>query len=133
MIGLADVRDWLKGFGIGEHYYIGKLDAKKEKSIGVYQREMYRAAEVALGGLPETRTKVKRISVLVHWNKNARETEEAAQELFEKLLALREARVGDVQISYISLGVPEPVDVGTDDAGVYERVITFDLYYQEVE
>ena len=26
--------------------------------------------------------------------------------------------------------VPEPVDVGTDDKGIYERVIWFDIYYE---
>lgn len=38
MISLKDIKDWLKQFDIAEHYYMGKLDNKQDKSVGVYQR-----------------------------------------------------------------------------------------------
>ena len=31
----------------------------------------------------------------------------------------------------IELLVPEPIDVGTDDKGTYERVIEMNLYYEK--
>lgn len=127
---LANIRDWLKTFGIAEHYYIGKLDNKKEKSLGVYQRQGGNP-KIALGGLANTKYQVKRISVLLHWNKNANETEITAQELYDKIITLKEPPViGDTQVYYVSMQVPEPVDVGTDDAGVYERVIWMEIYYE---
>lgn len=53
MIELADVRDWLKTLGSAEHYYIGKLDAKQDKSIGVYSRATTGTPPgIALGGAP---------------------------------------------------------------------------------
>lgn len=131
MIGLADIRDWLKGLGVGEHFYIGKLDNKQEKSIGVYQRESYEPARISIGGLDATKTLVKKVSVLIHWNKNAKETEEMAQLLYSKLLCRDDVTINDTHIDYIYLAVPEPIDVGTDDKGVYERVIWMDLYYQK--
>ncbi len=130
MIDLASVRDWLKTFGVGQFFYIGKLDAKKNKSVGVYQRKLSGQPRVALGGIGCTRYDVKSISVLIHWNQNARETEAAAQEFFEKLRAAQDVKIGGVPVHILSLEVPEPVDVGTDDSGVYERVIWFDLYYE---
>lgn len=41
MLALRDIREWVAGFGISEdsHVYIGKLDNKKERSIGVYRRK----------------------------------------------------------------------------------------------
>ena len=41
MIALTDVRQWIADLKIAEndHVYIGKLDNKKERSIGVYGRQ----------------------------------------------------------------------------------------------
>ena len=41
MLSLKDVRQWIAGLGIAEdaHVYIGKLDNKQQKSIGVYARK----------------------------------------------------------------------------------------------
>ena len=127
---LADIRDWIKELGVGEHFYIGKLDNKKEKSIGVYQREPYGPPQIAIGGLDATKTAVKQVSILIHWNKNAKETEGSAQFLYNKLLCERNVIINGTHVNYIYLAVPEPIDVGTDESGVYERVIWMDLYYE---
>lgn len=133
MITLANIRDWIKTFGIGENFYIGKLDNKKDKSIGIYQREGYGGSDIAIGGMSATKTACKSISILIHWNKNANETEKAAQELYDKLLRVKDATINEHHIDYLYLAVPEPVDIGTDDKGVYERVIWIDFYYQRKE
>lgn len=31
MITLADIRDWLKSFGLFDNYYIRRLDSKKKE------------------------------------------------------------------------------------------------------
>lgn len=130
MMPLSDIREWLKTFDIGEHFYIGKLDAKKEKSIGIYQRKSSGPLTMAIGGPENKKYDVKRVSVLIHWTKNARETEIASLSLFEKIMNLKNVTIGQTPVNYIRLMVPEPQDVGTDDAGVYERVIWLDLYYE---
>lgn len=130
MLALADVRDWIESLGVGEHFYIGKLDNKKEKSVGIYQRKKSGPPHIAIGGLENTKYEVKPISVLVHWTKNANDTEAASFSLFDKLLNLTNVEIGGIHINYIRMLVPEPQDVGSDDAGVYERVIWFDLYYE---
>lgn len=131
---LANVRDWLKTIGLAEHYYIGKLDRKEDKSLGVYSRAGTGTPPVtALGGLDCTRTEAKRVSLLLHWNNNASETDEAAQALFEALRAAENVQIGGHQVDYLRLMVPEPVDVGTDENGVYERVLWVDFYYERNE
>ncbi len=127
---LADVRDWIKSLGIGENFYIGKLDNKKEKSIGIYQRKPIGNAEIAIGGLESTKTATKQVSILIHWNKYANETEDAAQELYDSFLKATDVTIAGKHIDYLRLEVPEPVDVGTDDNGVYERVIWLDFIYE---
>lgn len=133
MITLANIRDWIETLGIGENHYIGKLDNKKDKSIGIYQREGYGGSNIAIGGMSATKTMSKSISILIHWNKNANETENAAQSLYDKLLRTKDVTINGHHIDYLYLAVPEPVDIGTDDKGVYERVIWIDFYYQRKE
>ena len=126
---LSDVKDWLKTLDVAEHYYVGKLDNKQDKSLGVYQRDAGQPG-IALGGLANTKYAVKRISLLLHWNNNAKETEIAAYELYEKLLTTDRPIIGGIRVYVLSLLTAEPQDVGTDDAGIYERVIWMDIYYE---
>ena len=128
---LADVRDWLKTMSAAENYYIGKLDNKKEKSLGVYSRRRAGEPVIAIGGVKKSSYEIKAISLLLHWTTNARETEAAATALFDQLVGITSLDVGDEHISYLALRVPEPQNVGTDDNGVYEYVIEFDLYVRK--
>ena len=129
MITLAEVRDWIKTFNAANNYYIGKIDNKQENSIGIYQRKTIDGPRVAIGGRSLASYEVKSISILIHWNKNANETEKRAQYLYNRLFEAESVVIGGTPIKMIALLQNEPVDVGTDDNNVYERVIELDLYY----
>lgn len=132
MIGLADVRDWLKGLSLLDAAWsIGRYEAEKERRVCVYQRESYTPATAAIGGRPSTLTEVKRVQVLVHWNRNHRETEEAASALYEALRFNPRARIGGARATYVDLQLPEAVDLGSDSNGIFERAIWLDIYYEE--
>lgn len=130
MITLAEVRDWIKTFNAANNYYIGKIDNKQENSIGIYQRKTIDGPRVAIGGRLLASYDVKSISILIHWNKNANETEKRAQYLYNRLFETESVVIGGTPIKMIALLQNEPVDVGTDDNNVYERVIELDLYYE---
>lgn len=130
MITLAEVRDWIKTFNAANNYYIGKIDNKQENSIGIYQRKTIDGPRVAIGGRSLTSYDVKSISILIHWNKNENETEKRAQYLYNRLFEAESVVIGGTPIKMIALLQNEPVDVGTDDNNVYERVIELDLYYE---
>ncbi|MEE3499056.1 MAG: minor capsid protein [Ruminococcus bromii] len=125
---LAHIRDWLKTFGIAEHYYIGKLDNKQDRSLGVYTLKGNGAPVTAIG--TQSTYDIIGVSLLLHWNNNANETEVTARTLYEKLRTIKNFKINDKQIYMIELLVPEPIDVGTDDKGIYERVIEMNLYYE---
>ena len=130
MITLAEVRDWIKTFNAANNYYIGKIDNKQENSIGIYQRKTIDGPRVAIGGRSLASYDVKSISILIHWNKNANETEKRAQYIYNRLFEAESVVIGGTPIKMIALLQNEPVDVGTDDNNVYERVIELDLYYE---
>ena len=68
---LAEVRDWLKTFGLFDHYYIGKIDGTKERALGVYVRSSGGRPVHALGG-PSTYF-ITGIKTIVHGTENQRE------------------------------------------------------------
>ena len=130
MITLAEVRDWLESYHAAQNYYIGKLDNKKMYSIGVYQRKTNVEPRIAIGGRNLASYDGKSVSILIHHNQNANETEKRANYLFNQILKAENVVIGDTPIQMIRLLSNEPIDVGTDDNNVYERVIELDIYYR---
>lgn len=131
MLTLDDIKEWLKTLELkAEHFYVGRLDNKQDKSIGVYQLNTSPPI-VNLGGLDYTVYEIKRVTFLVHWNKNFKETEEASMELYKKLQNIQDIKINNKKIFLINLLVNEPVDVGTDDKNVFERVIQAEFYYEK--
>lgn len=135
LLGLADIRDWIKtlNYTASENCYIGKLDNKKDKSIGVYQLKTSNESNIAVGGIDNTKTMEKSVSILIHWNTNAKETEQKAYEIYNDLLNAKHFIINNIKVNYIKLLVPEPVDVGTDSKNIYERVIQAIFYYEKKE
>lgn len=131
MIKLSNVRDYIESLNIAEHVYSGKMDAKEEKSFGVYNSKHTHAYQTAIGGPSLKSYGTKYVTLLIHWNKSQRETEDAAFELFEALEKTSEVVINEKTIKFIQLLVNEPVDVGTDDAGIYEMVIEAAIIYQK--
>ena len=87
MIYLSDIRDFLKTVFKAEHYYIGKLDNKQDKSLGVYSLKQSGAPVRAIGD--ESTYNTISVSLLLHWNNNANETERQARSLFETLYSVK--------------------------------------------
>lgn len=134
MLTLKKIKDWIKTLNTeAEHFYIGKLDNKQEKAIGVYASKKSLAPYIALGGLQNTSYRRKEVTFLIHWNKNQDDTEQASALLYSKLEAKTDFMIDDVKINYLELLDAQPIDVGTDDNGVYEMVINAVFYYERKE
>lgn len=132
MITLADIRDWLKSFGLFDNYYIGRLDSKKKNSLGVYNLQDAGRREV-IGGLKVYEK--KGVSLLIHGDTNKANTERKAWDLYnaiesvsknENILIAKEKKV-----FFIELLNNEPVDVNQDSDSVYEYVIEMNIYFEK--
>ena len=75
MLKTTDIREWIASLGIAEdeHVYMGKLDNKQQKSIGVYSRSSSGPPNIALGGVDYTSYDVRPISLLVHWSRRVKQ------------------------------------------------------------
>ena len=126
-----EVFEWIKTLPAkADNYYCGTLNSKKDKSFGVYQLKDQRARAIAIGGQDVTKTGAKGISILVHWSSSTRETEAAAARLYNALSTAGTPTIGEYKANYINLLHDEPIDVGTDENGICERVIEFVIYYE---
>ena len=132
MLGIGDVRDYIAGLGIADNnnVYCGKLDNKKDKSIGVYNLNRQRPPQTAVGGLNNSSYRVKSVSILVHWNTSVRDTEKAAEQLYNMLRDTNNKIINDTKLLFTKMQVDGPVDVGTDDKGIFEMVIELDFFYE---
>ncbi len=160
MLTLANIKDWIKTISVDtvkeinnktitgvnnteiaellesgtvnfSNFYIGKLNNKQEKSLGIYQLNIDNIPNIAIGGLANTKYAKKPISLLVHWNNNADETEIVSYSLYSALQQHKNFYIDNIKVCFIQLLVNEPIDVGTDDANVYERVIQAIFYYEK--
>ena len=128
MLLLSEIRDFLSSiFEPAEFYYVGKLNNKKEKAIGVYQLNTQGRI------MPVSKAKgydIKNVSLLIHWTNNSKDTEKSAFDLYSLLEQNEKTRIGNKEILIQPL-TNEPVDVGSDENGIYERVIELSFYYKE--
>lgn len=131
---LADVRDYIASLNIAEpqKIYMGKLDAKPDKTIGVYHSKHQHVYKTAIGGASLESYGTKYVTLLVHWNKSPRDTEKAVTALFEAMTTTREAQINNETIKFIQ-PLYEIQDVGTDDSGIYEMVIEAAFIYAKGE
>lgn len=120
---LSELRGIIAALNLSDYTYMGNIDNKKDKSVGVYGRGSISAFKKALGG--EDSYDTKEVSLLVHWNKSPSESEEAAYDLFNAV-----KNITNADILFIKMINNEPVFIGTDKVGIFEYVIDFDVYYR---
>ena len=130
MVTLANIRDWLKSFGLFDNYYIGRLDTKKKNSLGIYNLQDTGRREV-IGGLKKYEK--KGVSLLIHGDTNKAKTEQKAFELYNALETIGDdkKRIGNKKVYFVQLLNNEPIDVDQDADSVYEYVIEMNIYFEK--
>lgn len=121
MMTLKDVKDWLQKQTAANVWKIGAYDSSKQKTICIRNQTSNRG-KLAVGGLDNTSTAVKGISIVVHWSKNPDETERIAQSI-QALFYGQSPLINGYQTVLCEMRSDEPIAVGTDDQGIYEYVI----------
>lgn len=126
---LSDLRAYTESLGIADIVYQAKLPGDARRAIGVYDSKHSHAYTTAIGGEALSSYGTRWVTFLVHWTENSRDTEDAAARLWRALRDTREVQAGNTRIKFIQLLTNEPVDIGTDDAHVWERVIEAAVIY----
>ena len=129
MMTLKEVKDFLKTQIEADNWKIGTYDNSKDKTICVRNLASSRNT-LAMGGLKNTTTRTKGISIVVHWNKNPDETERISQQIHEAFYG-QHPLINDKQVVLCEMRSDEPISLGTDSSGVYEYVIELWITYKE--
>jgi len=129
MMTLKEVKDFLKTQIEADNWKIGTYDNSKDKTICVRNLTSNRN-KLALGGLKNTSTRTKGISIVVHWNKNPDETERISQQIHNVFYG-QHPLINDKQVVLCEMRSDEPISLGTDSSGVYEYVIELWITYKE--
>lgn len=125
---LKEIRDWIKPqIADISMAYIGKIEATKEKAICIYGRESA-GTTIAIGGLNNTSSAVKGISILVQWSKNCDTAEQKAQSIYNIFLGAH-ATIGGTEC-FFNMKNDEPVLVGANDNDIYEYIIDLNIIYK---
>ena len=124
---LSDLRDYFKSdFPWKESISVGKIDKNKERAVCFYHSKVSRPKINTIGRKANRSYTVLPISILLRFGKNYEAAAEKAKEIYdffdEKTFDLNNERV------FVISPYNEPIDLGTDDQGVYENSLEFDLY-----
>lgn len=114
-----------------DNYYCGRLDSKKNHSLGVYS--LRNKETIPFGGEDNRKTSERNFSLLIHWDNNYNNTEIKALDLQKELQTIQNVEYGKYNINFIKISFSEPIDVSSDDKGIFERVIELTVYYSEIK
>ena len=127
---LKNLKDYFKtAFGWTDSISIGKIDNNSEKAVCFYNSRLAPAKISSVGGKANKTYELKSVTILLRWGKNADAAEDKSKEIYdffdERTFYINEKRV------FVISRYEEPIDLGTDDKGVYEYSFEFDFYSQK--
>lgn len=126
------IKDFFKStFGWSDGISVGKIDKNLEKAVCFYNSRQPPAKISTVGGKKNKSYDFKSITILLRWTTNATEAEEKAEEIFE--FFDEKTFIHDKKRVFVISRYEHPIDLGTDERGVYEYSFEFDLYSEDVK
>lgn len=128
LLNLADMLADVLGI---KDVYAGNINANLDCSVGVYNAKQSGPQKICIGGKACTKTKEKKISIIIHWTDNPTTAELKANEILDQISDIRGYVVGDFIVHFLKCN--ESIPVGKDERGIYEYVIEAIVYYERNE
>lgn len=125
---IKQVIAWLKIQAPGVSFFNSCIDKNLSQCVGVYARKNGPLQPQAMGG--RSSYGIKAITVLVHWTANADTCEIKANDLLELFRAAGSSETIGTTTGYF-IAPNDPIDVGVDAVGIYEKTFDVNLYYRK--
>lgn len=124
---LSKIRDYFKNnFEFDGKITIGKIDKNEQKAICFYKSDRTIPYNPTIGY--NKSTNIKPITILLRYTKNQDTAENKALDIYEffegKTFFIEKKR------TFIIMDFEEPINLGTDEDGVYEYSIGLNLYVE---
>ncbi len=127
---ISDFKDWLKTKIDCPNWSSGGLRTTDEKAIVIYNGNAF-VNPMAIGGPQNSSYKGKGIRILIHWNKNVKESELKAQEVYNALHGLTNVEIAGRRVIQFNMRDPEPIYLGVDESGIFEYAIDLEMIYEK--
>lgn len=128
-VSIKQIKDYFKTeSNWSDSISIGKIDNNQEKAICFYNSKRQLAYSPVIGGKNNKSTYIKPITILLRYTKNQDSAENQAQSIYE-FFEERTFFIGEKKI-FVMMNTEEPINLGTDEKGVYEYSIEMDLYIE---
>lgn len=128
-VSLKQIKDYFKAeYRWGDSISIGKIDNNQEKAICFYNSKRNLAYSPVIGGNKNKTTYIKPITILMRYTKNQDSAENeiiSIYEFFEERTFLI-----DKKRIFVMMQTDEPINLGTDEKGIYEYSIEMNLYIE---
>ena len=126
---VSDIRDYIESLGLADLVYSSRMPVDgTPRMIGVYNSKHPYPYKPGIGR--DLSYGIRHVTILIHWTRDPDETEAQTDTVFDALRNTRDAEVNGWKLKFV---IPEyePIDVGTDPNGMFERVIEAAFYYEK--
>ena len=126
---LKQIKDYFKTeYEWSESISIGKIDNNQEKAVCFYNSKRNLAYSPVIGGRNNKSTYIKPITILLRYTKNQDSAENEIESIYEffegRTFFINQKRI------FVMMNTDEPINLGSDEKGVYEYSIELDLYIE---
>ena len=127
---LTKIKNYFKAqYGWKDSISIGKIDNNRDKAICIYTSNTARAAVHSWGGKSTQSHIVKPVTILLRYGKAKQAAEDVAQAVFDFFDESQFTIDGRKVFALSDYG--GPIDLGTDESGVYEYSIELNFYFMK--
>lgn len=124
---LREIKDLFKiEYGWTDGISIGKIDRDKDKAICFYPTQTSQNNITTVGGKKNRGYEKRKVTVLLRYGTNAAKAEEKAKNIYD-FFDEKEINT-DVLNIFTVMRYSEPISLGTDDDGIYEYTLEFEIY-----
>ena len=124
---LLELKDYFKSnFNWSDSISIGKIDNNKEKAICFYNSNRTQPYSPMIGRVKST--KIIPITIILRYTKNKNTADLMAKAIYE-FFEGRTFLIGNKRI-FTMMIYDDPIDLGTDESGIYEYSFEIDFYYE---
>lgn len=128
-ITLKQIKDYFKDeFNWEEVISIGKVDNNQEKALCFYNSKRELSYQGTIGGIANSSTYIKPVTILLRYTKNQDSAEVMAQKIYE-FFEERTFYIDEKRI-FTQMYYNAPINLGTDDNNVYEYSIELNLFVE---
>lgn len=126
---ISDFRDWLRTKIDAPNWGSGGLRTAEGQAIVIYNGRAF-INPIAIGGAQNSSYRGKGIRILINWNKNIKQSELKAMEVYNYLHGLNNIEIEGKRVIQFIMRDPEPIYLGVDGSGIYEYVIDLEIIHE---